>query len=169
MEEADDEELDLVIAEEESEEQFAGEESLYAGTLENDDDETETIPFPDSDSETLRAIEEESIIKTYLGSTTTVDSVYPPTTQSHSVYGTSHRRLVEKEKMKQALTGYLAHMGEKENEAKKQARGKRASDFARSYQHLVGKAPASQTTLQFEKFPEADLRGPELRAVEGWI
>ena len=170
MEKADDEELDAAIAEEETEEQCAEEESVYAsGMAENDDgDETETIiPFPDSDSETLRAIEEENIIKTYLGSTTTVDSVYPPT-RSHSIYGTSHRR-VEKEKMKQAFTGYLAHKGEKEDQAAKQARDKRSSDFARSYRNLVGRAPASQTTLQFERFPEADVRGPELRAVDGWI
>ena len=171
-EEADDEELDAAIVEEEEgeEERTAEEESVYtSGTPENDDDETETIiPFPDSDSETLRAIEEENIIKTYLGSTTTVDSVYPPTTRSHSIYGTNHRR-AEKEKMKQALTGYLSHRDEKEDAATMHARDKRASDFARSYRHLVGRAPASQTTLQFERFPEADVRGSRLRAVEGWI
>ena len=164
MEQADEEELDAAIAEEEEGRAGEEEEGVYARTPDNDD-ESQTTPF--SDSETIRAMEEESIITTYLGSTATVDSVYPPT-QSHSVYGSSHGHL-QQEKRKQALMGYLAQMGEQEDEAVKQERAKRASDWVRSYQHLVGKAPASQTTLQFQRYPEPDLKGPELRAVEGWI
>lgn len=134
-EKEDDEELDAVIAEEEEEEEQRagdGEESVYtARTTENydhdNDGQSESL-YPDSDSETYRAIKEESIIKTYLSSSST-------TTLVDSVYNPSH---------------------EKEDKALKREQAKRASDWARSYSNLVGRQSASQTTLKLQRFPEPD-------------
>ena len=132
MERADDAELDAAIAEEEE-----GEEGASAPAS---DEVDRTTPY--SDSATLRAIEEESIIKAYARSTT--DSVYPP---SESHFAVDYDDRTEEQRKRAAAVV-------RERERDDQERARRASDWARSYQCLVGRGPESRTTLQFQQFGE---------------
>lgn len=153
MERADDAELDAAIAEEDEE---------RAAEIMCDAAQDET-GFESSDSETLRAMEEESIIRSYLPSTTTLSSVDRP--------GALHRSEKEdeaKEGRERSLMGFLANRAG-EGDVVRKERAKRASEWARSYQLLVGRGPDVQTSLQFPRYPEMDVRGAEVRVGGGWI
>ena len=186
MEQADDAELDAAIAEE-AERRAAGggaRDETAAAADDGDDDgfesdgvrhsDSETIRvhdgsddgFGNSDSETLRAVEEEGIIKDYLTSptTTTTMTAMPNASLLHP-----SAKEEEEETRKKSTLRHLARMGEEEDANESEERAKRASDWARSYRDLVGKAPESRTTLQLERYPEPEARGMALRAVEGWI
>lgn len=177
MEQADEAELDATIAEEGEDEERAVE-SLSSGALSaTDHNDSETLY--DSDSETYRAMKEESIIDAYAPSTKTYppsqDSrarvqtdVYCPRSQKDHNKNDWTKEQGAKETKKQAGIGHLATMGGNKDEERTE-RAKRASDWARSYQHLVGRRPDLQTTLQFERYPEACVGGAESRAVAGWF
>lgn len=196
MERADEAELDAAIAEEEdrgADDVYV--DARDETTAADDDDEAESLRFSDpetlraqaetdsdgsstlrdSDSETLRALTEESIIKAYLTSPSKPKTT--PTTKprkTSSIYDNASQQHHPSEKVtaqqgmkKQRMLDHLAHMGENEDAGGRQERARRASDWGRSYRHLVGRGPESQTTLQFERYPEPDSSGPELWAVEG--
>ena len=167
MEQAEEAELDAAIAEEE---ERAAVDGSYGGgaQTETDDDDDDSATLRSSDSETLNAMKEESIIEAYerstMSSTTTaIDSVYYHPGQE------DNDNWAKDESRKQSMMSHLANMGEKEDAEEGKERATRASDWARSYQHLVGRRPETQTTLLFERYPEPDSSGPELWAVEGWI
>lgn len=168
LERADEAELDAAIAEEEEEgdgkqTRAGGEPARYSGAADeihddddDDDDASDSETLRSDSSTTLRAMEEESIIKGYLRPpTTTTDSAYRPRPDADG-----NKAAQEARRRSSVMGGYLAHRGGRvEGE-----RAKRASDWARSYQCLVGRSPDSQTTLLCERYSE-----PGLRAVEGWI
>ena len=168
MERADEAELDAAIAEEEEESddeepRAVGEPARYSGAADqihddDDDDASGSETLRSDSSTTLRAMEEESIIKGYLRPpTTTTDSAYHPRPDADGL--SEHKAEQEARRRSSVMGGYLAHRGGRgEGE---RARG--ASDWARSYQCLVGRSPDSQTTLLCERYSE-----PGLRAVEGW-
>lgn len=169
MERADEAELDAAIAEEEEEgadkeTRAVGEPARYSGAADgidddDDDDASGSETLRSDSSTTLRAMEEESIIKGYLRPpTATTDSACHPRPVADDLSGNKAEQ--EARRRSSVMGGYLAHRGGRgEGE---RARG--ASDWARSYQCLVGRNPDSQTTLLFERYSE-----PGLRAVEGWI
>lgn len=125
-EKEDDEELDAVIAEEE-EERRAGEEteSVYtARTLDtcndaNEEDSESLYPSSSSSSTTYRAIQENRIIKTYLSPSSSTSTLVP------SIYTPSNPH----------------HLPLKNDTLLNQHQAKRASDWARSYENLVGRQP----------------------------
>lgn len=160
MEQGDEADLDAEIAEEEGDEEGAGDdldagsedESIAVAAADDADSVTLRGSPSSSDSETLRAIEEESIIKAYLHPSSSSTS-----RRSNSVY---HHQAHECEswqeqqqgirRKKQSMMTQVARMGEKEGEERK----RRASDWARSYEGLVGRGPGNGTTLMFEQFSE---------------
>ncbi|CAD6586952.1 MAG: hypothetical protein ASARMPRED_002888 [Alectoria sarmentosa] len=169
MEQAEEAELDAAIAEEDERAAVNGSYDGGAQTeTDDDDDDDGSATLRDSDSETLNAMKEESIIDAYepstmSSSTTAIDSVY------HHHPGPEDDIWAKGESRKQSVMSHLAHMGETEDAEEGKERATRASDWARSYRHLVGRQPETQTTLLFERYPEPDPSGPELWAVEGWI
>ncbi len=155
LERADEAELDAAIEEEEEEEGeeggrrdvYGGVASGYGGGVE-EESETSTLY---SDSETLRGIEEDDIIKEYLRSSaiTTMATPMTPT-----------MTMTAKAKAKAKAEAEVYHPGQTREEGgdggmkDEEERKKRASDWARSYRSLVGKRPELQTTLMLEHYPE---------------
>ena len=97
----------------------------------------------DGDSATIRrAMTEESIIGDYMRSSTTLGSVY-----------------ADEEEEGRADRG---RQGDEDDEALTIEQAKRASDWARTYQVLVGKSPGAQSRVQLERYPGLDVRGQEM-------
>lgn len=172
LEQADEEDLDAVIAEEEEEGEGERAVDLADGdeTVVVDDDDATTLHDSD-DSMTLRALQEESIIKGYLASSSSlstassfndnnVDSLYhcphpyPPHPHPHetpknpSKEPQSH---YSSSSSSSSLYGYgdagerMGARDQKEEEDERQK--KRASDWARSYRGLVGGGGPDVETL----------------------
>lgn len=151
MEQADEAELDAAIAEEE--------EGIYNGASPNDDTTDGSGTVRDSDSETIRAMEEESIITAYFASSTTLASAYTDGEggEEGEEEGAQGSR---KQFPSRGCASDMGEDGEEQALTKEQAR--RASDWARTYQVLVGKSPGAQSRLQFQRYSGSDMRGPEL-------
>lgn len=178
MEQADEAELDAAIAEEievaeldgtiveEAEEEEEGSvEGMYGVETDyDDDDDASSGTTRYSDSETLRAMEEESIINAYERPTTTTTTTITTATSTaaDTMIDSFHNPNQDKFDSRYHKRG--------DDDGGREERARRASQWARSYQHLVGRRPHSQTTLQFERFPEMERGRVELRAGEGgWI
>ena len=177
VEQADEAELDAAIAEEEGGEAPAvDEEALDDGppyetsAYDDDGNESETTRF--SSSETIRGFEEEGLIKDYLRSiiTTRTAAVHHPGQTHPSSSSSSSSRFISEEEeedderremsTKQSTLSHVASsMVDKKAEAARNQRAKRASDWGRSYQLLVGRRPSMQTLLQFERYPEPAVAG----------
>ena len=180
MEQADEAELDAAIAEEVeeaepdatiAEEVGEGEGALEgmcsaAQTETDDDDDDDALSGTTrySDSETLRAIKEESIIGAY-DARSTMTSTSTSRTLRNSVYHPSQQTKI--------IDPIYRERGDDEErdgeEGMRKEKARRASEWARSYQHLVGRRADLQTTLQLERFEEVEMGKVEVGAVGGWI
>lgn len=164
LEQADEEDLDAVIAEEEEGE---GERAVDLAdgdeTVVVDDDDATTLHDSD-DSMTLRALQEESIIKGYLASSSSTASSFnnnmdpldhcphPPHPRPHETHknpsNETQSHYSSSSSSSSSLYGYRdaeGRMGARDQDEDERQK-KRASDWARSYRGLV---PDVETLVRF--------------------